>query len=99
MENKHTEGEWKVIHPVELSDPNVYIGKADNNALVCCLKGFYEKTEANAQFIVTACNSHYKLLEACEFTLTCITENWKDLSNVVATLKQAINRAKGGEGG
>lgn len=36
-----------------------------------------------------------ELLEACNFALLCIAENWKDLSNVETQLKIAIAKANG----
>lgn len=47
-------------------------------------------SKIDAKFIVTACNAHYELLEACKFALT------QDQTRVVKeVLREAIAKAEG----
>lgn len=54
--------------------------------------------EANAAFIVTACNAHEELLAACEAAYDCFgyDENWWK-AGIMRTLESAIAKAGGGK--
>lgn len=85
----------------------IQINDAEGNA-VCHWMGFdsadqsHKEKLANAELIVTACNAHYELLEACEnslreFQMINGGGLWKGhpFTQAVAELKSAINKAKG----
>ena len=71
---KHTEGEWKI----DKDYSTIIVTDTKNNGqfLICETKWSSrltkEEMEANAKFIVRACNNHYKLLEACRLAHECI---------------------------
>lgn len=60
----HTPGPWYI------EDGRIYGQEARDDYLICDLapgnQGINETDEANAEFIVRACNSHYELLETLE---------------------------------
>lgn len=60
-ESKHTKLPWHVHH----RNPLV-LQAADGNIALMNLARPSEESEANAAFIVTACNSHAELVEALE---------------------------------
>lgn len=51
------------------------------------------KEKANAQFIVTACNSHYQLLEACKFAHEYIQRQAKFATPTMAVKYMAVERS------
>ncbi len=55
-----------------------------------------EETEANAQFIVRACNSHDDLLEACQAVSTSLGEFTQDdtVDGMLMILEAAIAKAE-----
>jgi hypothetical protein len=76
---KHTKGPWKIDEYGDISSSRGIKVVIDENM-----------KKANARLIASAPD----LLEACKFTLTCIKENWSDLSNAGAMLEQAISKAE-----
>ena len=71
--------------------------------LCTSVAGYGEPEElqgANAEFIVRACNSHYGLLAAAQFTLSVMLANHDDIElseqMAIAKLEAAITEAKGG---
>ena len=85
----YTKGEWTTDGYTVMADDDMY--------LICTMYNMpdIKEEEANAKRIVTCVNSHDDLLEACEMAVTCIEEDWIDMTNVRVQLQQAINRAKG----
>jgi hypothetical protein len=71
METKHTPGPWYVTISGLGVATTPRRATANICDLVCDFTGISEDTEdealANAEFIVRACNSHEKLLEACKW--------------------------------
>jgi hypothetical protein len=54
-----------------------------------------EQAEANAAFIVTACNSHYALLEACKLALAdYVNQQWENDETAVM-LRAAVSQVEG----
>lgn len=105
-EVKHTPGpfryEWL---------PASYVFKVSGvGGILCYTKGVTAKQspdvlEANAAFIVTACNSHYPMLEALEevtheveAALRCVTnhETRAEMQTKATKARAAIRLAKGG---
>lgn len=76
--------------------PTRFTGKDETEEAVA----FMNQTEANARFIVTACNSHYELLAACELVFDGLLSNPPDLDTAELgarrILGEAIAKAKGG---
>ena len=56
--------------------------------------GYGEKTQMGIADLIYRKTGIDGLLEACKFALLCIDENWNDLSNARAELKQAISKAE-----
>ena len=95
----HTKGPWKVDKVKnrlygENNTSVIYnfppqVGPTDND----------QEQEANAEFIVRACNSHYDLLEACEMMLRLIEgENLDEkFDGETEVLRDAIAKAEGGK--
>jgi hypothetical protein len=57
-----------------------------------------DETEANAAFIVTACNSHDELLEACKEALKQLSERghlYHEEQLAITKLEKAIAKAEG----
>ena len=93
---KHTKGPWFVRDGIDVYASGEYICTTSGNA------------KANARFIVTACNSHDDLLEACKtayeifmsphasgsFTCNCGTCGTCETKKIV---EQAITKAEGRE--
>jgi hypothetical protein len=75
-----------------------------NNNLTCIadvwaevgkIKPGEEEMQANAAFIVKACNNHYKLLEVLKELIECISETrGKDATNALFNAKEAIKEAE-----
>ena len=49
-----------------------------------------EERKANMEFIVRACNAHYGLVAACEWTLTVLKENLNRKQDAIAILEKAL---------
>lgn len=81
---KHTATPWKHITPHQLRNHNdePWCPIQTNGELAFDLVApqamDVQELHANAQFIVTACNSHYALLEACKAVLEAVES--RDLS-------------------
>ncbi len=94
---KHTPGPWTVS-----------VGKksrimAREIILAECWDEVYgpetqAESEANAAFIVRACNAHEDLLNACEVALSQLTEDREEyLDSDIQQIKDAIAKARGQE--
>lgn len=96
---KHTPGPWTANGDmVNTKKDCLYVAK--------CAGDTDEQAEANAEFIVRACNCHDELVEACKeflklekFTSSLRTPDpngcWGDLCNAFAIAKSAISKAEG----
>ena len=51
------------------------------------------ENQANADFIIKACNNHYELLEACKLMINATTHT--QLDKAIAKGKKAIKKAEG----
>lgn len=93
MKNKHTLGPW---HKDNSHDEPYYeiwhgkIGDWDRKLIAEYVK------EANAEFIVKACNSHDELVKACERILPTIVVNHMN-GAAFNNFKQALAKAGGKE--
>ena len=99
---KHTPLPWKK----EIFNGELIVQDDDTNeyyVYICdCSSEFMsqEEEEANAEFIVRACNSHYELLEACKRTVEMFDKNstaMNELPYTYTRLKQVIAKAEGKE--
>ena len=111
MKAQHTPGPWKINKENGL----IYADREDDEIEVSpCICVFEdrgnaspvwvdreEEAQANAQFIVTACNSHYELLEALQ-RLQLEVIHFRDsgigiphLNTALEAAKSAIQKAKG----
>lgn len=100
---KHTPGPWKYYY--EGSGDYLILAGDDEKEIASVLQpkggsGFLgggpaEENEANAKFIVLACNSHYELLEACKAALPMIKRSVAPMtySKVSAAIAKAEGRA------
>ena len=79
----HTPGPWE-SQPLETGDDaGVSIIGSDLGGLVCASlpwpseidSGDYSRVEANAAFIVRACNSHYQLVDALREAIDAIEDD------------------------
>ena len=66
--SKHTELPWKLCK----DGKNIYCEEKDI-CITNCNHPDFEEAKANYEFIVTACNSHYELLETCKEVLRALT--------------------------
>jgi len=100
---KHKDLPWYYTPSPSLEDKEYYIQQADNNEDNYI--GIVE-FEANAEFIVKACNSHYDLLEGCKWgfkTLEALFEMLnerkkpitKSLQTAFLMMGDAIEKAEG----
>lgn len=104
MTTKHTPGPWRTRIAVADQGQPLVIYPPDGNlriAKICINKG-EETMQANAQFIVQACNSHDELLEACKLAQKYVAKMVADdvqtaMPPQVALnrIEQAINKAEG----
>ena len=75
--------EWEKLHQ---DGAHYFASVADEKRNIiaqCSNMGSLKTAQANAQFIVTACNSFYELLEACKTALEVL-----HISEVYATMKR-----------
>ena len=88
----HTPGKWNNNDVVR---PFCVIDSKDRLVADCHTELIRERTKAenkaNAQFIVTACNSYYELLEACRAALFFCHQGHQD--GPVIALQRAIAKA------
>jgi len=101
---KHTETPWEIERPFK--EKGLYI-QGKNTEIVCQVypKQYFDpedKTvmakiqQANAQFIIKACNNHYDLLEACKYTLKELSKLWDkhQIEIDIVPIQQAISKAE-----
>jgi hypothetical protein len=102
----HTPTPWYQIKP-EQSNGFVYVYKEspDIGEVCTCYCG---DQEANAAFIVQACNSHDALVEACKAALELVKRDVTDegrtltgewMAEVYAKLRAALSAAEAGDNG
>jgi len=95
---RHTPGPWSRSGTY---GTGVFTDTKETNVIAMChIKNsnrFFE-AKANAAFIVTACNNHRALLEACEMALRVLlqTGNGEDyVDRTINDLEAALTAAKG----
>ena len=94
----HTPLPW-VINPAHPT----YISSADATADICELDGWpvdcVAEENANREFIVRACNSHYQLVEALRGLVNALAENDEDgmteFSDDMVRARAALSQAGG----
>lgn len=90
----HTPGPW-IVNKTKRS----LIDSPTVNRIIAETRGeSLEEKRSNAAFIVTACNSHDDLLEACKMLIHFIPEDWPmplGYSDVVHQAVNAIAKAEG----
>jgi len=89
----HTKTPW-LISTVQGS-PGIMIGGDDGSNVVCDMR-LRSSVEANAAFIVKACNAHDELVEACKeahLYLSAIADHDPDLDPEVERIAGIINEA------
>lgn len=88
-EQEHTPGPWKSVISEHTSEPVVREPQGETVA-VCCeiLEG---EAEANAAFIVKACNSHDELLSAAETAAEIIRGSYGQEDSLLPCDCQAVN--------
>jgi hypothetical protein len=92
---KHTSLPWFLFqegNTIQISDSE------NHDAAIVHWAGFdssdkpQTENEANAQFIVRACNSHYQLVEACKLALAAFEKNhaidWSILEEAIAQAQE-----------
>ena len=94
---KHTPLPWKLI-----TDPNEWAAWDCVEVAPCryiLTEGrSLEEAQANAEFIVKACNAHYDLVEACEDALEALQNDVGEYEGdglIFGTLRKALKKAKG----
>ena len=99
-EVKHTGLPYGFTHSDK--DLTAYVTIDDGRTAIAKLYPQDGSPKANAQFIVTACNSHYELLEACNKSLAYLRKlrlmGKLHADGIMAEekLEQAIKKAEGG---
>ena len=98
---KHTPGPWKREGYLIIVDRKTR-RRCAAIASICTTATMIEKDwEANAEFIVRACNSHDDLLEACKALSEYVSgqwlEEWENRPNCLRIAEQAISQAEGKE--
>lgn len=104
---KHTELPWILIN----EKYNVYIEVKNNDypkypelkekllltgvSLTCGNHPRQKEAEANAEFIVKACNNHAKLVEACKEAIEIIEDVHGTDESALHILKQALKESEG----
>jgi hypothetical protein len=107
----HTPGTWVVsgtaIHDRETNydERGARIGETAMRIAKTEIMAVPGQQEANAQFIVTACNAHDKLLAACKESLDTLIDTLRDAYNApdqmidqhptVKLLRAAIKKGEG----
>ena len=95
-QTKHTTLPWEVEGQGQEVVGILAIG---DNKYVAKLSGWHKKSQdANAEFIVRACNAHEELLEACKATMKYFIEydgmDVLKLATLTLKVQAAINRAE-----
>lgn len=90
-DKKHSPLPWKVLD-LKPPPPAISIGGSENTGAIATMWGRFclgDERQANAEFIVRACNSHYELLEALKrlraFTGALMQETGKTQNQNVLT--------------
>ncbi len=112
--SKHTPGKW-IVEEAGNENLNYNFRISSEHRVIAQVWAHHNRNskseenltdEANARFIVTACNSHDALLEACKAILDSPGEmrgdgsvNLTILPEIVILLRQAISLAEGKEEG
>jgi len=103
--SKHTRIPWEVSEELDgvysgsktwIKGARGFIAKTTNQVRPCLKK---EECEANAHFIVTACNCHDELVGACKDAKSALTKfalpNYSGIQVQITELAQLIAKAKG----
>lgn len=96
MNTTHSPLPWTVEHP--FGEPGCFISSSNprtTNPLVAQLVSHSGEHEANARFIITACNSHAALLGALERLLKLCEDGEGNDIYGQEQARQAITLAKG----
>ncbi len=76
MEQKHTQLPWTSFFDEDSEDGTLTIESDTSTTFESVAEVKYQdiagEAEANAEFIVRACNSHYELLESLKLVLTVV---------------------------
>lgn len=96
----HTAGKWTAEKRA-----NWIIRSAEKQIATVSFTDSEEEHEANARFIVTACNSHQELLEACKMLLSLVDDegnaellmqnDFGNLNEAMLYARPAIAKAEG----
>ena len=99
----HTPGKWRASECRSTCNVNILeTGKRDGVVIGIMNRSTAVENRANAQFVVTACNSFYELLEACRVAVYEY-EMKRDLmpqlipSPAVQAAMRAVKKAEGKE--
>lgn len=100
IERKHSPLPWTLE---EAEDSQALVSAADGKPVFSRLRPNVNKRPdaeriENTRFIVRACNSYYKLLEACKaaqklFEQGCVDRGWKDEHNWIDATGEQIDAA------
>lgn len=89
----HTPTPWKIGY--EKNTGRIYIGTKHKKPAICKINND-KNMEANAEFIVKACNLHEELVKVCKDTLlNAMAPEATDWSGVVGRLATVIAKAEG----
>jgi len=100
---KHTPLPW-VSKYVQVADKWEILGKEKDGSekwIGVMIWGSEPEDEANNEFILRACNSHYELVEACKEAIDLLRDEWEGTSpnsignKTIRQLEQAIAKAEG----
>ena len=95
---KHTPGPW-VAQAIKGHNNTLVYKRIVANGEPIAFAGVYKghNAEANAEFIVRACNSHYDLLESCKLASDFITHlpEYIEATHSVTVINLAIAKAEG----
>jgi len=92
MTSKHTALPWE--------EHDYYVSDKDGNTIALTDNGDPEKFEihqANAEFIVRACNSHYDLLEALKTLSGQESLTYKEYNQAIIQAQQTLAKATKGD--
>jgi len=97
---KHTPTPWTAHNRLKTTMPASMLITAENGEIgVARVLDNGKQTEANAAFIVTACNAHAALVEAAQLALIMLEAHSLDLlpngkpCHAAATIKKALDLA------
>ena len=92
---KHTSLPWIMKENLHF-ESHPYRIYSDNGDIIADIVNQGIETEANAELVVRAVNSHYEFLEACKEALYVLNRTGADLA-IEELLKRAIAKAEGKE--